>query len=103
MSEPAKVLLDSDGDEWFLQSDGKYEWCNGSMYCSRSELEMDFGPLTDPGNGSSKGEQQKVLIDRQGDKWFLQDDGKYEWGNGHLRHSHNWLELHFGPLTERKE
>ena len=48
-------------------------------------------------------EPAKVLIDREGFKWVLKDDGKYEWDKGYLRYSRDWLERIFGPLTERKE
>ena len=48
-------------------------------------------------------EPAKVLIDREGFKWVLKDDGQYEWDQGYLHYSRGWLEEVFGPLTERKE
>ena len=48
-------------------------------------------------------EPAKVLIDKDGIEWVLQDGGKYEWDQGYVRHSRGWLEEVFGPLTERKE
>lgn len=51
----------------------------------------------------NKSEPAKVLIDREGFKWVLKDDGQYEWDQGYLHYSRGWLEEVFGPLTELKE
>ena len=48
-------------------------------------------------------EPAKVLIDKDGFKWFLQDDGQYEGDGGYLHYSCDFLEAIFGPLTELKE
>lgn len=48
-------------------------------------------------------EPAKVLIDKDGFKWVLKDDGQYEWDQGYLHYSRGWLEEVFGPLTELKE
>lgn len=50
-----------------------------------------------------KSEPTKVLIDKDGFKWVLQDDGQYVWDGGYLHYSRGWLEEVFGPLTELKE
>lgn len=104
MSEPAKVLIDKDGFKWVLKDDGQYEWDQGYLHYSRGWLEEVFGPLTELKEEEeevmSDVNMPEVLIDREGDRWHLQDSGYYSWSWGALYLDIEDLQGLHGPLTE---
>ena len=104
MSEPAKVLIDKDGFKWVLKDDGQYEWDQGYLHYSRDWLETIFGPLTELKEEEeevmSDVNMPEVLIDREGDRWHLQDSGYYSWSWGALYLDIEDLQGLHGPLTE---
>ena len=104
MSEPAKVLINKDGDEWFLQDDGKYEWSKGYLHHSRSWLEEVFGPLTERKEEvMSDVNMPEVLIDDEGDEWYYNEDsGKYHYDNirSPLTNSLEYLKTIYDDLHE---
>lgn len=100
-SQLPDILVDKRGDRWCPMSDGSYALLLGDLHCDNlDELERLYGPLAKPGKESLEDEQPKVLLDKDGDEWFLQDDGKYEWNKGYLRYSLVTLDRNFSPLTE---